>query len=186
MVAVVECLPVFPSLAVSKTFEESRSLLDVLCDLERHEKYPSYRARVAPQLALRTPHPDHAVWLWMKLIASVVLQRAGPCESDGVTESDTGLGCLEGMCAGSSTSGECLKDPTRDSELTDALICAYLRAPGATLSQAWSICRIESPRAGDRVRACTGCGTASCAVISNGCARCSAHWYVAGKRRNAG
>ena len=46
MVACVERPEVFSGLVVLKTFEEEKTLLDILCTFEYHEKYPTYKARV--------------------------------------------------------------------------------------------------------------------------------------------
>lgn len=46
MLAIVERPSVFAHRAVTKTFEESRNLVDVLCALERSDNYKTYRARV--------------------------------------------------------------------------------------------------------------------------------------------
>jgi E3 ubiquitin-protein ligase UBR1 len=46
MLAIVERAPIFSRLAAMKVFEEDKNLVDVICTLEHHEQYKSYRARV--------------------------------------------------------------------------------------------------------------------------------------------
>ncbi|KAM5534387.1 hypothetical protein V8D89_011980 [Ganoderma adspersum] len=46
MVASIERPQVFSGLSVYKTYEEDKTLLDILCTFEHHDKYPTYRARV--------------------------------------------------------------------------------------------------------------------------------------------
>jgi E3 ubiquitin-protein ligase UBR1 len=58
MLAIVERSSIFSHLAVVKVFEEEKTLTDVICTLEHHEKYKSYKSRVAwilGQIAVYVP-----------------------------------------------------------------------------------------------------------------------------------
>jgi E3 ubiquitin-protein ligase UBR1 len=46
MLAIVERAPIFCHIAAIKTFEENKNLIDVICTLEHHEKYKSYKPRI--------------------------------------------------------------------------------------------------------------------------------------------
>jgi len=46
MLAIIERAPIFCHIAAVKTFEENKDLIDIICILEHHGKYKTYKARV--------------------------------------------------------------------------------------------------------------------------------------------
>jgi E3 ubiquitin-protein ligase UBR1 len=46
MLAIIERAPVFCSLATVKDFQDNKTLLDVLCSLETHERFKAYKPRI--------------------------------------------------------------------------------------------------------------------------------------------
>lgn len=58
MLAIVERATIFSHLTVVKPFEEDKTLLDIICTLEHHDQYKSYRPRVQwilDQISLHVP-----------------------------------------------------------------------------------------------------------------------------------
>ncbi|KAF8629016.1 hypothetical protein AX17_005872 [Amanita inopinata Kibby_2008] len=77
MLAMVERAAIFSQLAAIKTFAEDKSLLDILCYLEHHEKYNTYKAHTAWILDNISKHvPDE--------VASRrrVVDKAGPTAAE--------------------------------------------------------------------------------------------------------
>ena len=63
MLAIVERAIIFSHLAVVKTFEEEKNLIDIICTLEHHDKYKSYKTRVEwilSQIEVHVPEEVHS------------------------------------------------------------------------------------------------------------------------------
>ncbi|KAG5643045.1 hypothetical protein DXG03_001623 [Asterophora parasitica] len=61
MVALVERAEFFASMAASSTFQDRQTLLDILCTLEHHEKYPGYKSKIHWILTGLAAHVPDAV-----------------------------------------------------------------------------------------------------------------------------